>query len=267
MWCQQDSIVDQRRCTMSFFELMCMVDLSTGGAFGPARATFATKISFVRYGLCEILRVTQARQGGADIAAERFPPRVATVPSAAPLGWPSLPGLPRRPAASAFPGLTRAIGTLLCFAREDERKLTTPVPRVPWFKPSWTPCWMTATQAAIAGKRRGTNSELYLDMAQRTVEPPRMTKRKPVNAPSTSVAKRPRTHKEAVCNAASPNPAGAPQQQAPLAAPGPPQQQAPKQQRRARPCNEYIRRSPNCHWNAGWQDNAQDRRTSTTPCS
>ena len=101
-----DTTPERRKTTISFVELACLADILTGGAIGPRRGTFAEKAAIIKEGIAQLMKkVSVYRDKDEDtVPAVRFLQFLPSVCSAAPLGFPALPGINRRPMLAKFPG-------------------------------------------------------------------------------------------------------------------------------------------------------------------
>ena len=92
------------------------------------------------------------------------------LPTAAPLGFDNMQGLTRRPNFHKWPGLSKAIATLVRYAKRSEDGLKARVPRIQWMTPKWQPSVMGDIMEKVGNKRKLLQGqEIQPDMAQRTL--------------------------------------------------------------------------------------------------
>ena len=156
-----DEINCRRSRTCTFVELACAIDVLTGGMCGPRNASITEK--------AEILK----KVWEAIYSSLRLKGKLRTVndlPTTAPLGFPQMPGVTRRPNFGQWPGLTVAIAAVIKYTKSEPEGLKTCLPRVTWIKHEWTPSVMGSIMRDLERKRREieTNGKCP-DMAQRNV--------------------------------------------------------------------------------------------------
>ena len=121
MYFPGDKIADRRKCSVTYIELACLADVRTGGAIGPRRATYAEKAAIIKEGIAKLTRKTWVSHtdGNVTMEAAKFFQHLPSVCSAAPLGFPALPGISRRPIMGKFHGAHAAVGALICYAKSE----------------------------------------------------------------------------------------------------------------------------------------------------
>ena len=119
-WTQSSATTDKpqakRACVVSFLEMACLVDLLTGGCFGPVNASFAEKIALVKYGSLRLLKVAVTKGTDGEQKGTRFLKAQPKVPSCEPSGLANLGGFDRRPCFGEDTRLVKAIGSMVCYA-------------------------------------------------------------------------------------------------------------------------------------------------------
>ena len=99
----------KRQRSVTFLELTCAIELLTGHAVGPADAPYRVKIAVVKKGVEELLKQTPMWKRSQNSSMEL----IQKGESAAMFGFPTLPGLHRRPTFSQFDKLNEAVATLM----------------------------------------------------------------------------------------------------------------------------------------------------------
>ena len=79
---------------------------------------------------------------------------VNELPTVAPLGFPKMPGVTRRPNFGQWPGLPVAIAAMVKYAKNEPEGLKTRLPRVAWIKHEWTPSVMETSCIAWSASAR-----------------------------------------------------------------------------------------------------------------
>ena len=149
-------IATRRACSISALEVACIVDVITGGAFGPNGASFAEKAALANFAVKEIARyVTGIDHDNKRVPAKKLLMPLKRVSSAAQCGFDGIEGFNRRLQIADDQRLVEAIGTLLTYARQSPDRLDTRMPRFHWYKPCWQPCALVNTLAQLGARRCG----------------------------------------------------------------------------------------------------------------
>ena len=147
-----------RSCT--FLELACAVDILTGGMCGPKDASIKEKTDITKK-VWNIIHGSFSLKGKIQTVNE--------LPTTAPLGFPKMPGVSRRPNLGRWPGLAVAISAVIRYAKNEPEGLKTKLPRVTWVKYVWTPSVMGDIMHRLVRKRKAmTNNGRCPDMPQRS---------------------------------------------------------------------------------------------------
>ena len=126
---EQQNLTTRRNTSITFLEIMCIVEALTGGMVGPPGGSYATKTAIVKAMTKQLFRRQMVTIDEVQVPLGNFLGEIPNVRSAAAVGFAGLPGLNRRACMHNFPGLHQAVGALLCNAAASRDKLAAPVPR------------------------------------------------------------------------------------------------------------------------------------------